>query len=417
VTRQHLLDAVWDGPVGENALTVCVNELRSLLSGHSCAGSSQDTFIATVHRSGYRFLPAVHLDLPPPTTPASVAPPPDDRLAVLDAWWAAASSGTPTSGVVVGPRRAGKSTLVRAFHHRLARAGVAAALARCIPPAPGTHPHGDLEVFVDLFGALCRGPAATSARAALARYAPSWLARMPSLMRQEVYEQLAARTRAATTERMFREAADVFDAMSAHVPVALLIDDVETADEASTALLSLLADRPSSARLLLVATSSCPIPSTWEHLDLSPADGLAVLDDSVARARWLLAERAPDVALRTWLRQVARRIRARPDALAMLIAAAPRRPAAARAHRRVVAAVTTLLDDGARSGSLRSDVDPEVVTALFYGVLRTDPGAATGTVAHLLDLVVDGLRLNSPDTGRGPGRALNVRLRTSRGRG
>ncbi|WP_284293526.1 AAA family ATPase [Luteimicrobium album] len=418
VSRQHLLDAVWHEPVADNALTVCINELRGRLAGQRSDGSPPDGFIATVHRYGYRFLPPVHRDLPPLSAPLG-APPPADRLAVLESWWTAARSGRRTSGVVIGPRGTGKSTLLQAFHHRLTHSGYAAvALVRCVRNAPGRPPDGHPGAFVEVFGALCRGPAAAAARSTLVRYAPSWLALLPSLIRREVYEQIAASARGASTERLLREAADALDALSARVPVAILLDDVDASNRMDAALVSLLAGRSGSARLLLVATSATPVCVTEvpvEHIDLPQSDGLAVLNDAVVRARALLAGNRPDVALRTWLRHVALQFRTRPEALAMLVSAAPRRRTEATAHRLVLAAVATLLDEGTRHGSLRADISPDDVATLLYGVLRATAHTSPETVARLVDLVVDGLHV-AGGTGRGSRahRAADVRFRSAR---
>lgn len=62
-------------------------------------------------------------------------------------------------------------------------------------------------------------------------------------------------------------------------------------------------------------------------------------------------------------------------------------------RERITAAIGTILSAGARTGSLRANVDPEDVTATLLGVfLSTAANGASEQTTRLLDLVVDSLR-------------------------
>jgi hypothetical protein len=60
---------------------------------------------------------------------------------------------------------------------------------------------------------------------------------------------------------------------------------------------------------------------------------------------------------------------------------------------RVTAAIGGILDEGARAGVLRADVDPDDITMLLLGLLlSTGAEDSPERTGRLLDLVVDALR-------------------------
>ncbi len=64
-------------------------------------------------------------------------------------------------------------------------------------------------------------------------------------------------------------------------------------------------------------------------------------------------------------------------------------------RERITAAIATILTAGARTGSLRTDVDPDDVTTMLLGVfLSTTAGSTPERTGRLLDLVLDALRPN-----------------------
>jgi AcrR family transcriptional regulator len=108
----------------------------------------------------------------------------------------------------------------------------------------------------------------------------------------------------------------------------------------------------------------------------------------------LLASVAPDEAIRIWMDRFVDYMttkRGMADALRALIASGGNPYAQSR--DRLVGAVTTLLEAGARAGSVRGDVAPGDVLASLSGVsLAAGDPAQRGQASRLLDLLLDGLR-------------------------
>jgi len=99
VTKDHFLDAVWQGvPVTDEALTQCIRTLRRQLGDDA----AQPRFIATVPKHGYRFIAAVEPAEMLPEREAAPAPAVRQRPAFAP--WAPAGAGTLGAGVagVVG---------------------------------------------------------------------------------------------------------------------------------------------------------------------------------------------------------------------------------------------------------------------------------------------------------------------------
>ncbi|AEW98499.1 TetR/AcrR family transcriptional regulator [Streptantibioticus cattleyicolor] len=120
----------------------------------------------------------------------------------------------------------------------------------------------------------------------------------------------------------------------------------------------------------------------------------AELDDVTDAVPALLRELAPDAALRAWMDRYAAFIATKRGMLDTLRAGwASGRIATPSTRERVTAAIAELLAAGAEAGSLRSDVEPDDVTAMLVGVLlstaEADPPERTG---RLLDLVMAALR-------------------------
>ncbi|WP_030659696.1 TetR/AcrR family transcriptional regulator [Streptomyces rimosus] len=120
----------------------------------------------------------------------------------------------------------------------------------------------------------------------------------------------------------------------------------------------------------------------------------AELDEVVSSAPALLADLPPEAALRAWMDRYAAFFEVKRGMSATLRAGWASGSIATPATReRITAAIAEILDSGARSGSLRADIEPEDVTLMLLGVfLATTAGDAPQRVGQLLDLVVDALR-------------------------
>src|SRR5262245_13378817 len=88
VSKQELIETVWkDAFVSDTSLAEAISFLRQALGDDP----QQPSYIQTVHRRGYRFLPASPAADPPAAVAAAVAPsvvvpPPRDTLLVVLPW-------------------------------------------------------------------------------------------------------------------------------------------------------------------------------------------------------------------------------------------------------------------------------------------------------------------------------------------
>jgi AcrR family transcriptional regulator len=125
----------------------------------------------------------------------------------------------------------------------------------------------------------------------------------------------------------------------------------------------------------------------------------AELDDLTGCVPAVLRELPPDAALRAWMGRYAAFIATKRGMAETLRAGwASGRIATPTTRERVTAAIATILAHGGEAGSLRTDVDPQDVTAMLLGVfLSTTASSAPEQTERLLDLVMDALR---PTTAR-----------------
>lgn len=120
----------------------------------------------------------------------------------------------------------------------------------------------------------------------------------------------------------------------------------------------------------------------------------AELDAMTASAPGLLAELAPPAALRTLMDTYAGFAAAKRGMVDTLRAGwASGRIATPATRERLTAAIATILDAGARDGSLRPDVEADDVTTLLLGAFLATTASDTAQRTNtLLDLLVDALR-------------------------
>ena len=123
----------------------------------------------------------------------------------------------------------------------------------------------------------------------------------------------------------------------------------------------------------------------------------AELDDVTGSVAALLKELPPDAALRAWMQRYATFVATKRGMAETLRAGwASGRIATPSTRERITAAIGTILASGAEAGSLRTDVEPEDVTAMLLGIfLSTAASKTPEQTERLLDLVMDALRPNS----------------------
>lgn len=120
----------------------------------------------------------------------------------------------------------------------------------------------------------------------------------------------------------------------------------------------------------------------------------AELDNVTADAPALLAELPPEAALRAWMDRYAAFVATKRGMIDTLRAGwASGTMATPTTRERITAAIATILTEGARTGSFRTDVAPDDITALLLGAfLSTATDDSPARITRLLDLIVDALR-------------------------
>jgi Transcriptional regulator SbtR-like, C-terminal domain len=87
-------------------------------------------------------------------------------------------------------------------------------------------------------------------------------------------------------------------------------------------------------------------------------------------------------------------------------------PLFADTKARILAALRLLLDAGAASGTLRTDVDPADVMRVMHGIWYLPDGPEwRADVGRMLDLIIDGLRYGAPEPATGTGATVGEMAR------
>jgi predicted ATPase/DNA-binding winged helix-turn-helix (wHTH) protein len=271
LTKEALFEAVWPATVvSDVVLKVCVRELRHALGDNA----RQPRFIETVHGRGYRFIGSVTA-APQPAMPQDAS----KRMAklqspefvgarldaahgpivgreveiaslhqCLDKVW----SGTRQVVFVTGEAGLGKTTVVEAFVTEAGRRG-----ELWIGHGQCMEHYGAGEAYMPVLEALeqlCRSFGGQALVSFLARQAPTWLVQMPWLLSAADLDRLQRSTLGATRERMLREIVRALEVLSAERPLVLVLEDLHWSDYATLDLLTMLARRQESARLLVLGT-------------------------------------------------------------------------------------------------------------------------------------------------------------------
>ena len=261
VPRAELVKAVWpDTHVGAAVLRGYIRDLRLMLDDDPEA----PRYIETLAHRGYRFIAAVSggqyspaNDQPSePAAGAELLNPTlvgrDAELGQLHRWLTKAMQGSRQVVFVTGEPGIGKTTVVDAFLAQAAGGGkLRIARGQCVEH------FGAGEVYLpvlEALGQLCRQSGGEEVIALVGRHAPTWLIQMPALIGDKELEAVQRRVQGATRERMLRELAEALEVLTAGIPLALVIEDLQWSDFSTLDLISLLAQRRGRARLLLLGT-------------------------------------------------------------------------------------------------------------------------------------------------------------------
>src|SRR5262249_49941574 len=127
---------------------------------------------------------------------------------------------------------------------------------------------GDGEAYLpvlEAIGRLCRESKRESLLPLLERFAPTWLVHLTSIADVADRQRLQRETFGATPERMLREMAEAVEEISGRAPVVLLLEDLQWSDPSTVDLISSLARRRESARLLVIGTYRSTEVSAGAH--------------------------------------------------------------------------------------------------------------------------------------------------------
>lgn len=257
VEKEDLLGAVWAGTVVSDAvLTTCVREIRRRLGERA----RTPRYIQTVHRRGYRWI----APLAAVAARSRYAEPPADghpsaiplvgraaQLELLRQRFEQARRGQRQLVFVTGEAGIGKTTLVDTWLGDIGTEAAVSARGQCIEHVGAGEAY--LPVL-DALGRLCRPPRQRQMVGVLRRYAPTWLAQLPWLLRPSARAALQREVGSSTQERMLREMAEALEALTAERPLVLVLEDLHWSDAATLDLLSALARRADPARLLIIGT-------------------------------------------------------------------------------------------------------------------------------------------------------------------
>jgi predicted ATPase len=174
------------------------------------------------------------------------------ELDQLNGWLAGALNGERQVVFVTGEAGIGKTTVLAALVAHLAgEESLWVGRGQCIEQ------YGAGEAYLpvlEALGRLSRTPQGERLVALLRQHAPTWLIQMPALLDAAEREALQRAVTGTTQSRMLREMAEALEAITAEMPLVLILEDLQWADYSTVELLAALARRREAARLLVLAT-------------------------------------------------------------------------------------------------------------------------------------------------------------------
>ena len=264
VTKEELLNSIWPQTfVSDAVLKVTIRQLREALNDDP----KSPRFIETAHRRGYRFIgrltesEKITADQSgrTRTTPFSSRPKEDlswgfvgrdEALTRMQEWLQKMLSGERQIIFVTGEAGIGKTALVDTFACSIASdQRIRIGRGQCLEQ------YGTGEAYLpvlEAIGRLCREqPHVVDV---LHAHAPMWLLQMPSLVSDSDRDLLNRGVLGATRERMLREMGETLEALTAEMPLVLILEDLHWSDYSTLDLISYLARQRASAHLMLIGT-------------------------------------------------------------------------------------------------------------------------------------------------------------------
>ena len=266
ITKEELLNTVWPETfVGEAVLKVAIRQLREALDDDP----KSPRFIETAHRRGYRFIrqiagrgqvlageQTIESNRAISGSPLSAADSPpgvvgrDEALSRMRSWLERMLGGERQIVFVTGEAGIGKTSLVDVFARSIASdRNIRIGRGQCLEQ------YGTGEAYLPVLEAIGRLAREQAQVVDLLRaYAPMWLVQMPSLLSASERETLSRELSGATRERMLREMGEAVEALTADLPLVLILEDLHWSDYSTLDLISYLARQRQAAQLMLIGT-------------------------------------------------------------------------------------------------------------------------------------------------------------------
>jgi len=254
VTQSELLEAVWpDTFVQPEVLKSQILDIRRALGDDP----KHPQFIETLPRRGYQFIAPTK----GPSSEVSAELEQSSRrlvgrgaaLAQLSQSLQTAMRGQRQIVFVTGEHGIGKTALADEFQSEAVLIAPIVRLGRgqCMEGYGSKEPYYSI---LEALGQLCRGSEGESVVQVLSEKAPTWLLQLPGFVKQEHRQHLSIEMLPAARDRMVREICEALETIASQKPLLLVIEDLHLADQCTVDLISALARRRESAKLMLIGT-------------------------------------------------------------------------------------------------------------------------------------------------------------------
>jgi len=254
ISHDELLDALWpETYVQPQVLRTYMLDLRKILGDDA----SQPRFIQTLPKRGYCFVAAVTESTATEYTrdnahritlsqlPDSAIVGREQELSRLISLMDSLTSGQRRVVFVTGEAGIGKTALVDAFcrqHNISSQASIAR--GQCIEGFGGKEQYYPV---MEALSQLCASPDGDRACRVLSRMAPAWLA-----VRE--LDSGSSATSPTANERMPGDLCAALEELATEKPLMLIFEDLHWADDSTLHLISALARRRASAKLMMLVT-------------------------------------------------------------------------------------------------------------------------------------------------------------------
>jgi len=255
VPQEEILEAVWpDTYVQPEVLRTYIQEIRKVLDDPA----KSPRYIETSPKRGYRFIARITAESRMPEGSAAVETASSQlvgrgaALTELDGYLKSCWRGQRQLVFVTGEAGIGKTSLVDFFSQQeAADRNIRIGRGQCVEGFAWKEAY---YPALEAIGSLMRTADGEEVIRVLATQAPTWLAQFPAAVKAEETEGLRREILGATRERMIRELCDALETLTLKRSLVLILEDLQWVDNATLDLLSAIARRRASAKLMIVGT-------------------------------------------------------------------------------------------------------------------------------------------------------------------